>query len=647
VNEDTYVILVKTQYRDAKRFILLSREVPTGFTDSQMNNAKYIARKAMELLSHVVREEGEVEFRSKNLLPVSGAITDKLKKEWKFNQVWTELLTPRFVRLNVLHKSEDFGKYEISKSGHKYFDINTKYILEKNEKFEIKRLDHRHHALDALIVALCTENHVQYINNINSGLNNKKKEKTETIKKQRAGIKRQIMYSKPNKENPNERVWFYMLPGSFRTKLTEGNDKSSVVDMNWQNNYSDATSKDYKKVALEALEHCIVSFKNDFKLVSKSSNKYESYFDENGNLRLDQNGKPVKDFISQKDDNNKHWSVRKPLHSDNPSAEIILHYDRLKIIDNIGKVDLIIDERIKDAVKEVLGMHDKKIGETKKYLSKNPISINNEVIEFADFKIVNTKYRKRQPITSLSLRTGTGALSTLDAIKDRIYKIADLKLRNDLLLHLQNNDNEIDKAFSNEGIEEFNINRKIPVKRLPISESASLKFSIGKKKSNYHKWVETGGNFHFRITKSEGNTNYETIPLRVAIKEEKEKTLNNQNELIDINEDIILSPNDLVYVPTKEELENIGSINFLNLSKEQRKRLFNVNDFSSSTCYFFQNSLSKNIIFKEADLSFDEKKNKLSGSFDTKTASFEGTQIKEICIKLKIDRLGNISKATQ
>lgn len=35
----------------------------------------------MELLSHVVREEGEVEFRSKNLLPVSGAITDRLKKE--------------------------------------------------------------------------------------------------------------------------------------------------------------------------------------------------------------------------------------------------------------------------------------------------------------------------------------------------------------------------------------------------------------------------------------------------------------------------------------------------------------------------------------------------------------------------------------
>lgn len=108
INEEEYVDLVKTQFRDSKRFILLSKEVPTGFTDSQMNNAKHIARKAMELLSHVVREEGEVEFRSKNLIPVTGAITDKLKKEWKFNQVWTELLTPRLERLNSLYKSYNF-----------------------------------------------------------------------------------------------------------------------------------------------------------------------------------------------------------------------------------------------------------------------------------------------------------------------------------------------------------------------------------------------------------------------------------------------------------------------------------------------------------------------------------------------------------
>jgi CRISPR-associated endonuclease Csn1 len=642
LDEENFVKLVKTQFSAAKRFILLSKEVPTGFTDSQMNNAKHIARKAMELLSHVVREDGEVEFRSKNLIPVTGAITDRLKKEWKFNQVWTELLTPRFKRLNSIFKSDDFGKYETSKAGHKYFDINTKYILELNDKFELKRLDHRHHALDALIVALCTENHVRYFNNINSGITNKKKEKIGAIKAQRAGIKRQIMYCEPDKENPNEKKWIFMLPGSFRKKEYDGNDKSTVVDMNWQNIYSETTSYNYKRTVLEVLENCIVSFKNDFKIVSKSSNKYESYYDESGNLRLGGNGKPEKAIISQNNQDKKHWSIRKPLHTDNPSSAIRLHYDRLKIIDNLGKVELIIDELIKDAVNEILAMHNNKIGEAKKYLTKNPITIDDEIIEYTDFTSSNTKYRKRQPITNLAVRKGTGALTTVDAVRYRINKVADFKLKNDLLLHLKSNDNDIDKAFSIEGIEEFNSKRNFPVKKLPIAESASLKFSIGKKKSNKHKWVETGGNFHFKISRKDGVVDYETITLRAAIQLEKEKILNPNINTTKTDDCITLTPNDLVYVPTNKEMEDIENINFSSLSKEQRKRLFNVNDFSEKTCYFFPNSLANKIISKEVDLSVDDKKNNPIGSFDTKTASFEGKQIKETCIKLKVDRLGNI-----
>ena len=91
-----------------------------------------------------------------------------------------------------------------------------------------------------------------------------------------------------------------------------------------------------------------------------------------------------------------------------------------------------------------------------------------------------------------------------------------------------------------------------------------------------------------------------------------------------------------------DEKENKCSIDFNNLNEEQNKRLFVVNDFSGKTCYFMPNRIAKNIAPKEVDLNFDATKNKLSGSFDTKTASFEGRQIKDICIKLNIDRLGNI-----
>lgn len=643
IDEDDYVSLVKSQFKDSKRLILLAKEVPKGFTESQLNNTKYIARKAMELVSHIVREDGEVEFRSKNVLPVSGGVTDRLKKEWKVNQIWTELLTPRFERLNKIYNSEDFGSYNTSKNGHQYFDINTKYILSENDKFDLKRLDHRHHALDALIIALCTENHIQYFNNINSGITNKKKGKMEAIKKQRAGIKRQIMYSEKDKENPNEKVWRYMYPGSFRKKEALNNEKDSVVDVLWTNNYSKNESKDYKKAVLESLENCIVSFKNDFKIVSKSSNKYESYYDESGNLRLDNSGKPKKEFISQNNDNKRHWSIRKPLHTDNPSAEITLQFDRLKLVENLGKSDLILDEKIKDTVNEILGMFDGKIGEAKKYVVQNPIVLDEEAIEYTDFKISNTKYRKRQPIANLSVRTGTGALPNLEAVVNRINKVSDIVLRNDLLQHLKINDKDIDKAFSIEGINEFNINRKIPVYRLPISESASLKFKIGNNNSNSHKWVETGGNFHFKITQKENSRDYQTIPLRFALIIEKENLLTTESGQND--KEIILSPNDLVYIPTIQEIKNHKSLDLERLSILQKKRIYKFVSSTEKEAHFVPHSNAVEIIKNENGT--NSKSERIQDFYDENSIIDEKgklIQVKSVCWKLKIDRLGNISK---
>jgi CRISPR-associated endonuclease Csn1 len=81
------------------------------------------------------------------------------------------------------------------------------------------------------------------------------------------------------------------------------------------------------------------------------------------------------------------------------------------------------------------------------------------------------------------------------------------------------------------------------------------------------------------------------------------------------------------------------------INKSKLERIYNVNDFSGYTVYFSQNSFAKNIYPKEMDLSWNVKKGKASGSFDSKTASFNGKSIKDSFIKLKIDRLGNISKA--
>lgn len=328
------------------------------------------------------------------------------------------------------------------------------------------------------------------------------------------------------------------------------------------------------------------------------------------------------------------------MHTDNPSAEITLQFDRLKLVENLGKSDLIIDEKIKDTVNEILGMFDGKIGEAKKYLVQNPISIENKTIEYADFKISNTKYRKRQPIANLSVRTGTGALPNLEAVVNRINKVADITLRNDLLEHLNVNDSDIDKAFSIEGINEFNANRNIPVFRLPISESASLKFKIGNKNSNNHKWVETGGNVHFKITQKEDSRDYETIPLRESVKIEKEILL--LKATVKDDKEIILSPNDLVYVPFK----NDEIVDFNNLTIQQKKRIYKFVFSTKKEAHFVPYSSSAEIIKNENGTnSYSERiQDFLDGNIilDEKGKLI---QVKSVCWKLKIDRLGNISKA--
>ena len=76
----------------------------------------------MTLLSNIVRIEGEEEATSKFVIPCSGGITDKLKKDWGLNDVWNNIVYPRFERLNALTNTTDFGQWE-NKEGKRVFKL--------------------------------------------------------------------------------------------------------------------------------------------------------------------------------------------------------------------------------------------------------------------------------------------------------------------------------------------------------------------------------------------------------------------------------------------------------------------------------------------------------------------------------------------
>jgi CRISPR-associated endonuclease Csn1 len=535
---------------------LLSEDIPEGFINRQMNDSRYISKLVKGLLSNIVREDVEQEATSKHLIPVTGAITSKLKNDWGLNDKWNEIILPRFERLNQLTQSNHFTTT----------NTNGKTIPtvpdELSKGFSKKRIDHRHHALDALVVACCTRNHTHYLSSLNA-----------------------------EKKN-------YSLRDKLLIKNEQGH-YTKVFKMPWQG---------FAVEAKNNLEKTVVSFKQNLRVINKANNKFWSYKDENGNLNQDKNGKPVKKLRKQTKGDN--WAVRQPLHEETISGKVKLPWVKC---------------------------------EEGKYT-----------------------YATRKPLDkTFSLK--------------KIKNITDTGIQKILINYLtQEKFKEIDKkgkvtfnselAFSHEGLEDLNLNIEKfnngkshkPIYKVRLFEKGSGRFALGYKGINSKKYAQGSPNLFFNIYKNKDGQYYETVPLDEVIIHQKNlsnlakknkspvpisNSITQRRKEILVDYKMTLSPLDLIYIPTADELVNIDSIDFSNLSKSQLNRIYNVNDFSGLTCYFTPNTISKSICPKEVDMKFDAKKKKITGSFDTKTASLDGVSIKEICIKLKIDRLGNITKA--
>ncbi|MEI9957293.1 MAG: hypothetical protein WDM90_13610 [Ferruginibacter sp.] len=111
--------------------------------------------------------------------------------------------------------------------------------------------------MDALVIALTTENHVNYLNNISSQENNEEKLKT------RKAIKFQLTNSKRGFND--EKEWYFLPPSQVKTK--EGIDE-------FEYQFKDVKSKVFKEIAQNALENTLASFKQKKRIIRQRWNKY-------------------------------------------------------------------------------------------------------------------------------------------------------------------------------------------------------------------------------------------------------------------------------------------------------------------------------------------------------------------------------------
>ena len=626
-----YEAFVKQHYgkNGTKMKKLLMEDIPEAFIERQMNDTRYVSKVVKGLLSNIVREENETEPTSKYVIPVTGMITDTLKQDWGLNDIWNRIITPRFERMNDLTKTNLFGQVE-NKGGKLIFQ--TQMPIELQKGFNKKRIDHRHHAMDALVIACTTRSHVNYLNNESA-----RKKDDSTRFELRNKLRRLEQIEIDRVENGVK----------IRKKITVAKEFFKP----WATFTEDAQ---------KALESITISFKQNLRVINKTVNKFESYKDENGNLRLDKNGNPTKGERKQiKGDN---WAIRKPLHKETVSGQVNLRFKKQVMLSAaIDQWEMLVDKSLKTKIEQLIND-----GFDKKKIQKFFADRENRWQE-KDISKPEVYYFSNEKEILVASRTALNESFNLKAIES----ITDTGIKKILSTHLAKYNEEKegktierpDLAFSPEGIEDMNKNIKNlnngkfhqSITKVRTYEAKGNKFNVGTSGNKKDKFVvaATGTNLYFAIyVDKENKRSFETIPLNVVI--ERLKLIENPiiEERFDENGNALnlkfyLNPNDLVYVPTKEQIENGNKIESDDII---HNRIYKFIDSSDTTANFIPASSAStilNINKKEQEkrgLSFVIQNEFGIGSPQSKNQkAHTGEMIKDVCIKLKVDRLGNIS----
>ncbi len=642
LTEEAYETYCKDTFKFQKGKLknLLASEVPEDFIERQLNDTRHIGRKLAELLAPVAKNENGIIF-------TGGAITSELKNNWGLNKVWKELMKPRFKRLEKITGNQ-YIIHEKDEDGNPVIHFNVK----ENEQLDLKRIDHRHHALDALIIAATTREHIRYLNTLSAA------DTDEEIK-------------------------------NFKRTLVKGKIRDFKTPWN-----------SFTKDAKDKLAETIVTFKTNNKIISTPKNR-TAY------LKVE-NGKVKKDFKEQKP-NNKWMAVRRSMFKE-PQGIVYLKevYEEKSIIKAIEiQIDRMLvqdtpamrtqsyvyDQEarkiIKDLIEKIgISIQEKEalLDELKKYLKKNPFKnfadeeykgiLIAKFEEYAAKRVTLDDSFDHKKIDKIPYaKIGKSVLGKLlhahlkeyeeftQLLKVIEEKQKELKKQNpnlsddEIKQMLPDEErstlvNPIPEPFKGEGLESLAIKAGKPIIKVTIYEKKDSSSKFGK----HYVEVDAGSNVYFVIyenQKTKERSGFESIATHKAIEKIiKGKPIAEDKEGFDT---IILSPGDLVYVPTSKEIEKIklgesvdGAIDWSDKCHISGS-IYKMIDTTQGKCLFVPYRISTSII-DDVEIGSSNKSARawnghvqyLPNSKGKLTREDSGTMIKDVCIKLKVDRLGNI-----
>jgi CRISPR-associated endonuclease Csn1 len=594
---DDFLQFIQSFPRGKKRILNL-KEIPDDFIDRQIKDTQYIAKRVKEELGKIVD--------NKNVKTSTGIVTDYLKEQWGVAELMRRLIKPRFENLqqkfeiNNLVKEEDVIGRNNEPTGKKRTVI----------KGYSKRFDHRHHALDALIVACTRQGIIQQLNLLNQITKGKSKKIEETI------------------------------GGSLRKFIPPlGKD--------------DKKAEKFYRIVEEAMNSIIISFKNKKRLVSKGINWYQKFNTETKRIE-----KFKQDESNGKD---RAWSIKGQLHDELPFGIIYFNEREIPIEETFERINDVINNEIKLLIKDRIDYHKnnainqkekgKAIKNAKESIKTKPILQRGEKIEWVNVienKYLYVKNRKIYDPLSQSKYLSLGQLK----------RISNKVIRDDLFEHLYKDkyDGKINEAFSPEGLIDLNTERvkvgKHPIYTVRIIEEGLLEESIGKiplYSLERKLIIEKGENYCATIYENQETKErkfdvisfIEAVQLKTSGKDPYKTEKGLEFEKIGFKRLFSLKKDELVYIPLSDE--NIYNINWKDKDK-LFDRIYRVVKFSGNRFYFQPHNFSKEITLHKGKVKSAKEYIGEFGKGTNGTEFFEDSKmsIKNVCIKLKVDRLGNI-----
>ena len=152
---EKYLKVVNDMFYGQKRKNLLAEKIPSDPVKRQLKDTQFISLAVKDELAKIVGSD--------HVKTTTGGVTDYLRSQWGLKKLFMELTEYRFKQMELWDLDENGNPHSWIKRG---YDRKLKKNIYEIKGWS-KRYDHRHHAIDALVVALSNEIFIKRLNDLN------------------------------------------------------------------------------------------------------------------------------------------------------------------------------------------------------------------------------------------------------------------------------------------------------------------------------------------------------------------------------------------------------------------------------------------------------------------------------------------------